>query len=339
MFSIGLVRWLLIERQLDAQPRYPPFSKDSAPEGLGWRDQVPPILWVNGRSFCPIDDIESWLNLELLVPKVLSIYNSLWLAGLPRPARPLHRQVLMGRQLLITEDPNQHLVWYEHTFFLKPLPAYLLSYSAWNDYLCPHKSEDIYGSACGLLLSYTWLIQYPSDFFIAKQENLVPSQLTWDQWRRLITSFQQQIEASTWKINARYQYGELRLTRLNSIYRFLPPVFTVNNFSRGFMAVPTWYKAFFLHNFQWLLAVFAYVTVMLSAMQVGLSTPQLQGSVEFTNASYGFAVAAMVATAAAAVLIAMVWTILFWYHLLSTMRYVRKIQTERERRNVASSRP
>jgi hypothetical protein len=34
----------------------------------------------------------------------------MWLAGLPRPAGPLHRQKLLQRQILITENPDEHLV-------------------------------------------------------------------------------------------------------------------------------------------------------------------------------------------------------------------------------------
>ena len=35
-------------------------------------------------------------------------------------------QCLLGRGIVITEDPNEHLMWHETRIFLKPLPTFLL---------------------------------------------------------------------------------------------------------------------------------------------------------------------------------------------------------------------
>jgi hypothetical protein len=114
------------------------------------------------------------------------------------------------------------------------------------------------------------------------------------------------------------------------MYWLLPSIFSLHNFSRDFMVSSSWYQVFFRHHFAGLLAVFAYVTVMSSAMQVGLAIPQLQGSAGFTNASFGFSITAMVSRAGAAIVILLVWGVLFWYHILSTLRYCRKVEIERK---------
>jgi hypothetical protein len=94
----------------------------------------------------------AYLTLDLRTPGLNHIHIYLWLAGLPNAARPLHRQRLLERSILITEDPDEHLVWLEAPIFIKPLPDYLLDYEYWRDNLCT--DEELCKSACGLLLSY-----------------------------------------------------------------------------------------------------------------------------------------------------------------------------------------
>lgn len=63
---------------------------------------------------------------ELKTPRLNAIHKRLWLAGRPTAARPLHWQKLLGRTVLVTEDPDEHLVWFENQIFIKPLPDFLL---------------------------------------------------------------------------------------------------------------------------------------------------------------------------------------------------------------------
>ena len=64
--------------------------------------------------------------------------------------------------------------------FIKPLPDYLLNGEFWEKHVC---DDDPYPRARGLLLSYSWLIQFKSDFLIAKTERLIPESLeTWEHW-------------------------------------------------------------------------------------------------------------------------------------------------------------
>jgi hypothetical protein len=88
-----------------------------------------------------------------------------------------------------------HLLWETSKIYLKPLPRYLLSSDFWKHNLickdCNYLSETtsrsrlitvcrkrkLYSLALGLLHSYMQLIRYESDFAIAKEEHLVPSDL------------------------------------------------------------------------------------------------------------------------------------------------------------------
>lgn len=255
----------------------------------------------------------------------------MWLAGLPRPARPLHRQKLLKREIILTESPDQHLVWHESRIFVKPIPDFLLSYDYWENELCTN--EELYKCACGLLLSYAWLVCHKSDFGIAKETGLLSEEIPWTWWTAFVRDILGNIDTSTLhQVNKRYQYGELRLSRLNSLYRYTPSVFSVEHLVYGFMSSSTWYRAFFERNFAWLLAIFAYITVVLSAMQVGLATEKLQANVQFQGASYGFAITSMIALAVTFMVVLLVWMILIFYHFSSTIQYSRRVEKERAKK-------
>ncbi|KLU91050.1 hypothetical protein MAPG_09574, partial [Magnaporthiopsis poae ATCC 64411] len=48
---------------------------------------------------------------------------------------PLHRQAVKRRTIVVTEDPKLHLVWIRDRIFIKPLPAYLVNHSFWENQL------------------------------------------------------------------------------------------------------------------------------------------------------------------------------------------------------------
>jgi hypothetical protein len=286
-----------------------------------------PAAIRDGESLLQLgDELPRYLRLDLKTPKLDQIHSHLWLAGLPRCARSLHRQKLLGRKILITEDVNEHLVWVEERFFVKPLPQYLLSFEFWTKNLCAN--VELHKSACGLLLSYAWLVCQESDYRIATESGLLPKGVEWQQWTALIADFLSHMDLHSLKdVSDRYKYGELRLTRLNKIYRLL--VLSPRNFVYGYMSASTWYKSFFSRNFAWLLAVFAYLTIILSALQVGLATTLLQENDAFQSASYGFAVTSVVAVAVSVFAIFLVWLFLFVYHLFSAWRNDKRVHHRR----------
>lgn len=204
-----------------------------------------------------------YLRIDLKASRLNAVHHYLWLAGLPHAARPLHRQKLLGRNILLTEDPDEHLAWFEAQIFVKPLPDYLLDYDYWSKHIC--SDDNLYQSACGLLLSYTWLVCYQSDLKIAQEIGLLPKDIAWLDWVQFLDAFLDHVNLVTLgDVSKRYKYGELRLSRLNLLYRLTPLVYTLKNLVRGFRAGSLWYSAFFGRHFRWTLAAFAILSVLLS---------------------------------------------------------------------------
>jgi hypothetical protein len=195
-----------------------------------------PAISYRGEQFLrPNRDPDTFLSFDLKTPTLNAIHQHLWLARLPKAARPLHKQRLLGRKILVTEDPNEHLVWFETHIFIKPLPEFLLDYSYWNDRLC--SDQELYKSACGLLLSYAWLVRYKSDFDIATGTGLLSKNIEWQNWVKFLEIFLDNIDLRALReANKRYQYRELRLSRLNDIYRSIPPTYSLELFVRGYQS-------------------------------------------------------------------------------------------------------
>lgn len=128
-------------------------------------------------------------------------------------------------------------------------------------------------------------------------------------------------------ISPRYQYGELRLSRLNKICWVTR--FSWRKFFRGYMATSTWYQDFFSRNFAWLLAVFALASVTLAAMQVVLATARTEKS--FENVSYGFSIFSLFLSAGTMLALLLVWSVSFAYHLLNAYLNNRYVMAERNR--------
>ncbi|KAH8765274.1 hypothetical protein F5882DRAFT_453139 [Hyaloscypha sp. PMI_1271] len=144
------------------------------------------------------DDPDAYYTAELRTVRLDEIKSHLWLAGLPNCARPL--QQLLGREIIITEDPNEHLVWHETRIFIKPLPIFLVDLDCWTRKICKTKHE--------------------SGLRIAREKALLPDVIDWGTWTILIDDFLEHIDLQSLNGGSpRYQYGELRLSRLNKIYR------------------------------------------------------------------------------------------------------------------------
>jgi hypothetical protein len=319
--------------QLATRKRIPPISNINprrnpiATTDLS-NSLFPAIVYQGHHRIRPNKSPDVYVSLDLMTPRLNAVHHHLWLAGLPTAARPLHKQKLLGRSILLTEDPDEHLVWLEDQIFVKSLPDYLLDYDYWSEHLC--SDDNLCQSACGLLLSYAWLVRHQSDLKIAHETGLLSKDITWPNWVQFLEAFLDNINLVTLgDVNQRYRYGELRLSRLNVIYRLTPPAYSLKNSIRGFRAGSTWCNAFFGRHFRWMLAVFATLSVLLSALQVGLATSELQNNGSFQRASYGFTIAALVAVLASAATFFVVWLGLFWYHLLSSWWYNRAVECKR----------
>lgn len=298
----------------------PPFSKKNAL--VDDVQRATPFLDIG-------KDTRAYLQADLQTLRLDRIHPFLWLAGLPRPARPLHRQKLLLRTIYLTENPDEHLVWHDGLIFIKPIPTYLLDHDFWEQNLC--NDAALYRSACGLLVSYVWLLRHRSDLSIASGANLLPADIKWTDWVTFATSLRIRLDSTILcEVDRRYRYGELRLSRLNSLFRLGLAGFSARNIVYGFMTGSTRYKTFFERNFGWIVAVFIYITVVLSAMQVALATERFSHSDHFQQFSYILAIFSIAFVLAAATAMLFVWLWLFWFHLLSTIRYCKRVSSQQK---------
>lgn len=210
---------------------------------------------------------------------------------------------MAGREIVIAETIDLHLCWEGKQLYLKPIPAFLLHHDFFAREICASSAEevgmDLYASACGFLKSYTRLIRHESDLLIAREKNLVPGSVTWEKW----CDFAADVVLSTrgMILSDRYDYGELRLTKLNLLYEM--------HEREPFHWGDRRYK-FLLNTIsnEWLIFAFAYFTVVLAAIQAVLATQYGAGSMGMQLASFGFGmfVLAVVGTSCAVMVLFMV---------------------------------
>jgi len=290
----------------------PPFSRDQDITSLETcLANLPASAMARGRSIRPARDLRLFLQSQLEPWRINRIDKYLWFArDRLLQARSLHRHAVARRQVVLTENPSEHLISDYSVVFVKPLPEYLLSFDFWEHHLCCDHA--LYSDACGLLLSYTWLVAYKIDFDMAREMRLLPEGLTWRAWTSLVAAFLDHLDASQGRslIGKRYRYGELRMSRVNYIYKFVPSLWlSADNPMRGFMPTSMWNGSFRDRNIARLLGVFVFFSLALSAMQVGLATSPLAEQSAFVDAAYSFVVASLfvVALCALCALAVLAW--------------------------------
>ena len=258
---------------------------------------------------------------EVDVSRLNIIHKHLWIAGLERPARPLTEQSVLGRQIVVTEQTDLHLLWISGRIFVKPLPDFLLCASVWDEYIC--RDAQLYEQSLGLLLSYVWLISHKNDFRIAQSHGLISESISWKSWNGLVTSMASRMDFNKRdKVNIRYRFGELRLNRVNWAYRFCSRTRSPTNLLRGYKYGYYYYESFLEKNLKWLVSITVYVSLVLAAMQVGLDTDYLGQSVQFQNASYGFSVVAILAPVSIITTVLLVVGVLVLFNLNYTLKHM-----------------
>ena len=304
--------------QLPFEQKHELFSTTAIPSVTG-RLVLPAVYEDQDHKLRLIDpakkgDLRDYLRDDLNVDSLKKVHKHLWFAGLPRGARALHHQLLIGRKIIIAERADLHLLWRDDRLYLKPMPDYLLSYDIWKGTLL--KDWDSSENAKGFLLSYLWLIRQKSDFQIAQSENLVSKDVTWEQWTTFSMAIHPSVVSSTFEgISPRYLYGELRLGRINLIYRLCQKTRNSKTFVRGYFYGYYTYSSFVEQNFAWVLILIVYITIVLTAMQVGLGTTELQSSTMFNRASYGFTVFSIMAPLGILFVVLSVLLILIFFNL------------------------
>ena len=191
-------------------------------------------------------------------------------------ARPLHRYLMEGYDIVYAERMDLHLLRFSTKLMLKPLPEYMLDYDFWEIWIC-NEGEGMRGwweSAAGWLLSYVWLINTPVDLQLAHDLHVIPKFIDWVWWKTFVSEFMQHVDINALdQVNKRYQFGDLRLGRINTIYRSR---FLFTHFTRGYLYGYNRYVVFFQRNFSWILIVFVFFSLVLSAMQVRYALPSFR---------------------------------------------------------------
>lgn len=203
------------------------------------------------------------------------MHKWLWYAGRRGNISPLHHQKVVHREIILTERARLHLIWYGKTLYVKRLEDEILDWNFFSRVICSDKC--LYYMATGFLLSYARLIQYPSDLEIAHSAGLVNKCVTWKRWQIFRNDLLHHLADRD--VHDRYEYGELRLGRLNQIYR-------MKGLGLAYFNVHRDYPSYFGENYTTLVALFALVSVALSAMQVitnmdGVPTGMATGSYRF----------------------------------------------------------
>lgn len=240
----------IVSAQLDSglmQETLPGFPNISLQNSLGLQEFL-----GNDILLSELDDLTKYIPLPLNLSTAIS---------------PLHYHQFKARDICIIEDPGMHLTRTYDRLFLKPIPRYLLSYAFWSKYVLAQqpsslatKHDSLRRTAKGFLRSYFYLIRYESDLHIAHTHGLLTESVTWEKWCAFSARFDRLPDAD---VSTRYWHGELDLPRLN------------------------WLAKIYLHRFRYrephgprggnlrrfyepLLFLFGVLSLILSAMQVGL---------------------------------------------------------------------
>jgi hypothetical protein len=216
----------------------------------------------------------------------------LWVAGLPAEfTKPLHYHKVLGREVVIAEQMRLHLTWGNTVLFLKPIPKVLLNHEFFAKNVSPN--DITYQRAMGYLHTYLRLIKHESDFDLARKLRLLPENTTWDGWVKFTSDFPKFRKT---KIPSRWNFGELRIHRINlvvQIFRLRP--------LRGWISLEKDSTQYFTPYFAIIAALFAVLSLVLSAFQVAMAPDWKPEAV--SSAGFWFAIATLACTAALVVII------------------------------------
>lgn len=204
---------------------------------------------------------------DLDTPQLNRLGKKLFWTGPSMRVHSLTKQLTIGRNIQLTENPSLHCIWTEDVLFLKPLPLYLCSSAFWeyildpaNDGISPETRKRLKETSLGFLRTYSRLIQRRSDFDIARKHGLFSSfdAFVFEEFVQFIMAFDSQPDNA---VSIRWQVGEINLDTLNFYSVILLRRRILNRFESR-------YGAYFQRFFPVVLFMFALFSVSLSAMQV-----------------------------------------------------------------------
>ena len=257
-----------------------------------------PVIAPHGRPGSSNIVLSDILMAEFSTTDLNNIHGYLWIAGSHGNISPLHHQQVLLRKIIPSEQARLHLIWFDRNIYVKPLPDYFLDTDRYSV-----ASIDPSGSITGFLRSYCSLICSQLDLVIAKKSFLISEDVTWERWARFRNAIL--LNTKNRYSNVRYDYGELRLNRLDIIYRLTGRGLTYFTIHRD-------YKTYFTQYFALFVTVFAFVAVILAAMQVLVSIKDIPEAVVVT--SYRFAVAVLVGVCSCFGYVLSVFLFMFLYN-------------------------
>ncbi|KAH7117682.1 hypothetical protein B0J11DRAFT_89690 [Dendryphion nanum] len=250
-----------------------------------------------GQARITLDNanLKDYLRSSFLTSHLDIIAPYLWMAFTPTYTHisPIHFQAARGRNIITTENVHLHLVWYYDRIFIQPLPAYLLSSAFW-EYI-EETDQEVYQAAAGFMRTYSCLIKYEIDFRRAQSPELglIPTgdsadPITYEKFVEFIAPFADLVDSA---VSPRYQYGEMRLTRLNWFARIFLRKLTYHHIHAQWNE----YIGRFLAPF---LTIFILLSSALAAMQVELTVqsapPSLKNWDAFARVCRWFSVLVLV---------------------------------------------
>ncbi|PQE14725.1 glycosyltransferase family 28 domain-containing protein [Rutstroemia sp. NJR-2017a BBW] len=235
--------------------------------------------------------------------KLNNIHSHLWSAGSKDNINALHHQKVLCREVILSERSDLHLVWFDRIIYIKPLPISFLNHNFINTIVLP--DANLYSNILGFLYSYAMLIQHASDLSLAHDLGLISKKVEWKLWREFRTTFIDNLSSNRVPrtlMNKRFEYGELRLARLNYIYRLS---------FRGLKYFTTHceYTTYLQEYTAAGITLFAFVTVALTAMQVIVGMNRV--SQALIETSYRFSIVVLFVVAIFSVAVSFIFIILF----------------------------
>ena len=279
MSSIPFVVEQQLNDQLSVSSDKLRLEREDEPASCRLPDQ--PTIRLNSPSVC------EYLKREFCTTELDAFTSYFWLLTTPSHSNisPLHHQLVKGRQIILTEEPQLHLLWVYNSIYIKPIPGFLLSHAFWSFCLSPESSplspndrQATFGAIRGLFRSYYHLIKYKSDFDIASERRLIPKDIEWEPLSDFLSCF---ADLERDAVSPRYHFGEIRFTRLKFWSSILLHRLSFKIYGQ--------YADHFSRFYAPLLFVFGVLSVVLSAMQVALAT-NVQSWSTFTLVCRWFAV-------------------------------------------------
>ncbi|EME79344.1 uncharacterized protein MYCFIDRAFT_190287 [Pseudocercospora fijiensis CIRAD86] len=274
-------------------------------------------MMEDGRAPTPPLQALEFLEQDLASQRLDNASPYLWMVGRPLPPRPLNKQLVLDRRIIPTTDASLHLVWTSRKIFVKPLPECMLLTALYEHLYM--KPSDLRGRTLGFLHTYTALVPTKLDFDLAVENKLMPSSYAWMDWKKLVERILEDYPGDDIypHLDLRYVYGELRLSRLNKIYRFI-----LGDWLHGYSPLTghTRYIDLVIDHLSVIAAGTVYIVVVLSAMQVVQSTKILATNHAFQRACYGFAVFSIISPILAFALLAAILIAMFIANLQRTLK-------------------